>query len=97
MFEWIGDKIKAAIKWVKDFITPVKSTSEELKSAEESGRKFGKTISDGIITAIDKIKELWGWLVDIKNNVLNIGDNAINWVKEKVGWNSNPDTTSTLP
>ncbi|ELH6533884.1 hypothetical protein Q9K24_005474, partial [Salmonella enterica] len=41
VFEWIGDKIKAAIKWVKDFITPVKSTSEELKSAEESGRKFG--------------------------------------------------------
>ncbi|ECF6025209.1 hypothetical protein PMI54_003955 [Salmonella enterica] len=97
VFEWIGDKIKAAIKWVKDFITPVKSTSEELKAAEESGRKFGKAISDGIITAIDKIKELWGWLVDIKNNVLNIGDNAISWVKEKVGWNSNPDTTSTLP
>lgn len=97
VFEWIGDKIKAAIKWVKDFITPVKSTSEELKAAEESGRKFGKAISDGIITAIDKIKELWGWLVDIKNNVLNIGDNAISWVKEKVGWNSNPDTTSPLP
>ncbi|EBU4994803.1 hypothetical protein CYE94_21600 [Salmonella enterica] len=97
VFEWIGDKIKAAIKWVKDFITPVKSTSEELKAAEESGRKFGKAISDGIITAIDKIKELWGWLVDIKNNVLNIGDNAISWVKEKIGWNSNPDTTSTLP
>ncbi|ECC1747133.1 hypothetical protein FNI40_06890 [Salmonella enterica subsp. diarizonae] len=97
VFEWIGDKIKAAIKWVKDFITPVKSTSEELKAAEESGRKFGKAISDGIITAIDKIKELWGWLVDIKNNVLNIGDNAISWVKEKVGWNSKPDTTSTLP
>ncbi|EAA4711911.1 hypothetical protein DPK85_23780 [Salmonella enterica subsp. diarizonae] len=97
VFEWIGDKIKATIKWVKDFITPVKSTSEELKAAEESGRKFGKAISDGIITAIDKIKELWGWLVDIKNNVLNIGDNAISWVKEKVGWNSKPDTTSTLP
>ncbi|HAK6115610.1 TPA: hypothetical protein H2R31_000570 [Salmonella enterica] len=97
VFEWIGDKIKAAIKWVKDFITPVKSTNEELKTAEESGRKFGKAISDGIITAIDKIKELWGWLVDIKNNVLNIGDNAISWVKEKIGWNSNPDTTSTLP
>ncbi|ECL8665022.1 hypothetical protein FTZ54_23795 [Salmonella enterica] len=97
VFEWIGDKIKAAIKWVKDFITPVKSTSEELKAAEESGRKFGKAISDGIITAIDKIKELWGWLVDIKNNVLNIGDNAISWVKEKIGWNNNPDTTSTLP
>ncbi|EBA6032771.1 hypothetical protein BVD26_14320 [Salmonella enterica] len=97
VFEWIGDKIKAAIKWVKDFITPVKSTNEELKAAEESGRKFGKAISDGIITAIDKIKELWRWLVDIKNNVLNIGDNAISWVKEKIGWNSNPDTTSTLP
>ncbi|EGI6556580.1 hypothetical protein IEC73_002180 [Salmonella enterica] len=97
VFEWIGDKIKAAIKWVKDFITPVKSTSEELKAAEESGRKFGKAISDGIITAIDKIKELWGWLVDIKNNVLNIGDNAISWVKEKIGWNSNPDTTNNLP
>lgn len=97
VFEWIGDKIKAAIKWVKDFITPVKSTNEELKAAEESGRKFGKAISDGIITAIDKIKELWGWLVDIKNNVLNIGDNAISWVKEKIGWNSNPDTTNNLP
>ncbi|MDJ3482356.1 hypothetical protein LEB14_16605 [Salmonella enterica] len=88
---------RAGIKWFKDFITPVKSTSEELKAAEESGRKFGRAISDGIITAIDKIKELWGWLVDIKNNVLNIGDNAISWVKEKVGWNSKPDTTSTLP
>ncbi|EAN5160603.1 hypothetical protein EIR47_11160 [Salmonella enterica] len=97
VFEWIGDKIKAAIKWVKDFITPVKSTNEELKAAEESGRKFGKAISDGIITAIDKIKELWGWLVDIKNNALNIGDNAISWVKEKIGWNSNPDTTNNLP
>lgn len=96
VFEWIGEKIKAVIKWFKDFITPVKSTSEELKAAEESGRKFGRAISDGIITAIDKIKELWGWLVDIKNNVLNIGDNAISWVKEKVGWNSKPDTTSTL-
>ncbi|EEF1803643.1 hypothetical protein LGA02_003746 [Salmonella enterica] len=97
VFEWIGEKIKAVVKWFKDFITPVKSTSEELKAAEESGRKFGRAISDGIITAIDKIKELWGWLVDIKNNVLNIGDNAISWVKEKVGWNSKPDTTSTLP
>lgn len=93
MFDWIGEKVKAAIKWFEDFLTPVSSTNEELKSAEESGRKFGKAISDGIITAIDKIKELWGWLVDIKNNVLNIGDNAISWVKEKVGWNSNPDTT----
>ncbi|ENR1919709.1 hypothetical protein ACEUIR_003816 [Salmonella enterica] len=97
IFDWIGEKVKAAIKWFEDFLTPVKSTKEELNAAEESGRKFGRAISDGIITAIDKIKELWGWLVDIKNNVLNIGDNAISWVKEKVGWNSNPDTTSTLP
>ncbi|ECU5464189.1 hypothetical protein APM95_24540 [Salmonella enterica subsp. enterica serovar Muenchen] len=97
MFKWIGDKVKAVIKWFEDFLTPVKSTKEELNAAEESGRKFGRAISDGIITAIDKIKELWGWLVDIKNNVLNIGDNAISWVKEKIGWNSNPDTTSTLP
>lgn len=97
IFDWIGEKVKAAIKWFEDFLTPVKSTKEELNAAEESGRKFGRAISDGIITAIDKIKELWGWLVDIKNNVLNIGDNAISWVKEKIGWNSNPDTTSTLP
>ncbi|EFU9021486.1 hypothetical protein HRW50_002319 [Salmonella enterica] len=97
IFDWIGEKVKAAIKWFEDFLTPVKSTKEELNAAEESGRKFGRAISDGIITAIDKIKELWGWLVDIKNNVLNIGDNAISWVKEKIGWNSNPDTTNTLP
>ncbi|ECT9434735.1 hypothetical protein CHY14_11815 [Salmonella enterica subsp. enterica serovar Pensacola] len=97
IFDWIGEKVKAVIKWFEDFLTPVKSTKEELNAAEESGRKFGRAISDGIITAIDKIKELWGWLVDIKNNVLNIGDNAISWVKEKIGWNSNPDTTSTLP
>lgn len=97
MFEKIGDKIKAAIKWVEDFLTPTKSTRDELNAAAESGRNFGKAISDGIITAIDKIKELWGWLVDIKNDVLNLGGNAVSWVKEKIGWNSNTDATSTLP
>ncbi|HGA5944508.1 TPA: phage tail tape measure protein [Salmonella enterica subsp. enterica serovar Virchow] len=97
MFEKIGDKIKAAIKWVEDLLTPTKSTRDELNAAAESGRNFGKAISDGIITAIDKIKELWGWLVDIKNDVLNLGGNAVSWVKEKIGWNSNTDATSTLP
>lgn len=97
MFEKIGDKIKAAIKWVEDFLTPTKITRDELNAAAESGRNFGKAISDGIITAIDKIKELWGWLVDIKNDVLNLGGNAVSWVKEKIGWNSNTDATSTLP
>ncbi|EBP3998759.1 hypothetical protein S301_08700 [Salmonella enterica subsp. enterica] len=84
LFDAIGSAISGAVKWIEDFLTPVKSTRGELKAASDAGASFGKALSDGILGAIDKIKELWGWVIDVKNNISNMGSNVWDWAKGKM-------------
>ncbi|WP_447881931.1 phage tail tape measure protein [Serratia fonticola] len=98
-FEWVGQKISAVIDWFKEFLSPVKSTKEELKAAADSGKGFGSAISDSILSAIDHINKLIDKLAWVKNTLSLMGGalkeqaqekvNAIvDWVKKKTGNNS---------
>ncbi|ATM78981.1 hypothetical protein CRN79_25485 [Serratia fonticola] len=98
-FEWVGQKISAVIDWFKEFLSPVKSTKEELKAAADSGKGFGSAISDSILSAIDHINKLIDKLVWVKNTLSLMGgalkeqaqekvNAVVEWVKKKTGNNS---------
>ncbi|HFW3714517.1 TPA: hypothetical protein ACIBKF_003782 [Salmonella enterica subsp. enterica serovar 6,7:y:-] len=98
MFTWIGDKIKAVIKWIEDFLTPVKSTKEELNNAAESGRTFGKVVAEGLLEVIDTAKTLFGWIGKVSDGLAGIAGWAWNGIKETFS-NSNvsPISPSGIP
>lgn len=58
MFEWIGTTISKAIGWIKNFIKPVKSTSQELQNAHRYGKVFGEGLAFFIKMLIQPIKNL---------------------------------------
>lgn len=98
-FEWVGQKISAVIDWFKEFLSPVKSTKEELKAAADSGKGFGSAISDSILSAIDHINKLIDKLAWVKNTLSLMGgalkeqaqekvNAVVEWVKKKTGNNS---------
>ncbi|EHK2734912.1 hypothetical protein J9K13_002435 [Salmonella enterica] len=98
MFTWIGDKIKAAIKWIEDFLTPVKSTKEELNNAAESGRTFGKVVAEGLLEVIDTAKNLFGWIGKVSDGLAGIAGWAWNGIKETFSnSNASPISPSGIP
>ncbi|EGV2901451.1 hypothetical protein LDT72_004737 [Salmonella enterica] len=82
VFEWIGEKINAVIKWFKDFLTPVKSSKEKLDAATESGRNFGKFVTTGLMGVIDTAKTLFGWIGKISDGMAGIAGWAWNGIKD---------------
>ncbi|HFW2686840.1 TPA: hypothetical protein ACIBAO_001385 [Salmonella enterica subsp. enterica serovar Waycross] len=98
MFTWIGDKIKAVIKWIEDFLTPVKSTKEELNNAAESGRTFGKVVAEGLLEVIDTAKNLFGWIGKVSDGLAGIAGWAWNGIKETFSnSNASPISPSGMP
>ncbi|ECS7528417.1 hypothetical protein CIX30_28850, partial [Salmonella enterica] len=98
VFEWIGEKIKAVIKWFKDFLTPVKSSKEELDAATESGRNFGKFVTTGLMGVIDTAKTLFGWIGKVSDGLAGIAGWAWNSIKDTFSNTSaSPISPSGIP
>ncbi|EAY1379399.1 hypothetical protein B7J62_21035 [Salmonella enterica] len=98
VFEWIGEKIKAVIKWFKDFFTPVKSSKEELDAATESGRNFGKFVTTGLMGVIDTAKTLLGWIGKVSDGLAGIAGWAWNGIKDTFSNTSaSPISPSGIP
>ncbi|EBN6863655.1 hypothetical protein DYJ33_28480, partial [Salmonella enterica] len=98
VFEWIGEKIKAVIKWFKDFLTPVKSSKEELDAATESGRNFGKFVTTGLMGVIDTAKTLFGWIGKVSDGLAGIAGWAWNGIKDTFSNTSaSPISPSGIP
>ncbi|MEA5253339.1 phage tail tape measure protein [Enterobacter bugandensis] len=70
VFDWLGDKLKAAWQWFKDLIAPVKSTQETLNSCKNAGVMFGKALADALMLPLKSF------------NTLRTG---VNWLLEKLG------------
>ncbi|EFR3657091.1 hypothetical protein H0L72_003651 [Salmonella enterica] len=96
MFNWIGEEVKAVIKWFEDFFTPVKSSKEELDAATESGRNFGKLVAAGLMDVISTAETLFGWIGKISDGMAGIAGWAWNGVTDVAGrtWNGIKDTFS---
>lgn len=98
VFEWIGEKIKAVVKWFKDFFTPVKSSKEELDAATESGRNFGKFVTTGLMGVIDTAKTLLGWIGKVSDGLAGIAGWAWNGIKDTFSNTSaSPISPSGIP
>lgn len=82
VFDWIGEKVKAVIKWFEDFLTPVKSSKEELDAATESGRNFGKLVTAGLMGVIDTAKTLFGWIGKVSDGLAGIAGWAWNGIRD---------------
>ncbi|EDA0234354.1 hypothetical protein F8745_19815 [Salmonella enterica] len=82
MFNWIGEEVKAVIKWFEDFFTPVKSSKEELDAATESGRNFGKLVAAGLMDVISTAETLFGWIGKISDGMAGIAGWAWNGIKD---------------
>lgn len=70
VFDWLGDKLKAAWQWFKDLIAPVKSTQETLDSCKNAGVMFGKLLAEALMLPLKSF------------NTLRTG---VNWLLEKLG------------
>jgi phage-related tail protein len=70
VFDWLGDKLKAAWQWFKDLIAPVKSTQETLDSCKNAGVMFGKMLAEALMLPLKSF------------NTLRTG---VNWLLEKLG------------
>ncbi|ENQ1068891.1 phage tail tape measure protein [Enterobacter bugandensis] len=70
VFDWLGEKLKAAWQWFKDLIAPVKSTQETLDSCKNAGVMFGKMLAEALILPLKSF------------NTLRTG---VNWLLEKLG------------
>ncbi|WP_058841312.1 phage tail tape measure protein [Enterobacter asburiae] len=70
VFDWLGDKLKAAWQWFKNLIAPVKSTQETLDSCKNAGVMFGKMLADALMLPLKSF------------NTLRTG---VNWLLEKLG------------
>ncbi|WP_116339463.1 phage tail tape measure protein [Enterobacter cloacae] len=70
VFDWLGDKLKAAWQWFKDLIAPVKSTQETLDSCKNAGVMFGKMLAEALMLPLKSFKTL---------------RTGVNWLLEKLG------------
>ncbi|MER1725668.1 phage tail tape measure protein [Enterobacter bugandensis] len=70
VYDWLGDKLKAAWQWFKDLIAPVKSTQETLDSCKNAGVMFGKMLAEALMLPLKSF------------NTLRTG---VNWLLEKLG------------
>lgn len=70
VFDWLGEKLKAAWQWFKDLIAPVKSTQETLNNCKNAGVMFGKMLAEALMLPLKSF------------NTLRTG---VNWLLEKLG------------
>ena len=82
LFEWIGNTVKSLFGWFTDLFIPVKSTKEELASAAEMGKRFGKFLADSLAMVMSPLNSL---------------KSGISWILEKLGVVSDKAATAKLP
>lgn len=70
MFDWLGEKLKAAAQWFAGLIAPVQATQSTLNSCRDAGVTFGKTLANALLMPL------------VAFNKLRSG---IDWVLEKLG------------
>jgi len=70
MFDWLGERLKAAWQWFTDLIAPVKATQDTLNSCRDVGVTFGKALADALLMPLQAFNKL---------------RSGIDWVLEKLG------------
>ncbi|WP_323640861.1 phage tail tape measure protein [Pectobacterium polonicum] len=70
VFDWLGEKLKAAWEWFKQLVAPVKSTQETLDSCRNAGVAFGEMLANALTMPV---------------KALNLLRGGIDWVLEKLG------------
>ena len=70
MFDWLGEKLKAAWDWFKNLLEPVKSSQEQLNSCKDAGIAFGQALADALMLPLKAFNKL---------------RSGIEWVLEKLG------------
>lgn len=85
MFDWLGEKLKAAWDWFKNLLEPVKSTQEQLNSCRDAGKRFGQALADSLmlpLKAFNKLKAGIDWVLE-KLGVINKESGDIDQAAEK--------------
>lgn len=70
MFEWLGEKLKAAWDWFRNLIAPIKATQDTLNSCRNVGVMFGQALADALMLPLTTFNKL---------------RSGIDWVLEKLG------------
>lgn len=86
MFDWLGEKLKAAWDWFKNLLEPVKSTQEQLDSCRDVGKRFGQALADSLLLplrAFNKLKAGIDWVLE-KLGVINKESGTIDQTAGKV-------------
>ncbi|EOD0389574.1 phage tail tape measure protein [Escherichia coli] len=85
VFDWLGDKLKAAWQWFKDLIEPVHSTKETLDSCKNAGFAFGQALVDAFmapVKAFNTLRSGVDWLLE-KLGVINKESNNLDQTAAK--------------
>lgn len=85
MFDWLGEKLKAAWDWFKNLLEPVKSTQEQLNSCRDAGKQFGQALADSLmlpLKAFNKLKAGIDWVLE-KLGLINKESGDIDQAAEK--------------
>ncbi|MCK6678189.1 phage tail tape measure protein [Enterobacter asburiae] len=85
VFDWLGDKLKAAWQWFKDLIEPVHSTKETLDSCKNAGVAFGQALVDAFmapVKAFNTLRSGVDWLLE-KLGVINKESNNLDQTAAK--------------
>lgn len=73
MFEWLGEKLKAAWDWFRNLIAPIKATQDTLNSCRNVGVVFGQALADALmlpLTAFNKLRSGIDWVLE-KLGIIN--------------------------
>ncbi|MEQ5194604.1 phage tail tape measure protein [Klebsiella pasteurii] len=73
MFEWLGEKLKAAWDWFRNLIAPIKATQDTLNSCRNVGVMFGQALADALmlpLTAFNKLRSGIDWVLE-KLGIIN--------------------------
>lgn len=98
MFDWLGEKLKAAWDWFKNLLEPVKSTQEQLDSCRDVGKRFGQALADSLmlpLRAFNKLKAGIDWVLE-KLGVINKESGTIDQTAGKVSAARTGETTGAV-
>lgn len=85
MFDWLGQKLKAAWDWFTKLLQPVKSSQEQLNSCRDAGIRFGQALADSLmlpLKAFNKLKAGIDWVLE-KLGVINKESSDLDQTAEK--------------
>lgn len=85
MFDWLGEKLQAAVQWFKNLIAPVKATQDTLNSCRDVGIIFGQALADALmlpLKAFNKLRSGIDWVLE-KLGIINKESSALDQVAVK--------------